>query len=74
LRKSAQARRAGSSPRRLKEQGEKEDGGGRGKEAGTKHYCKLKNENCKVQNYKISRGRKKKEGSWDQLTGNKEQR
>jgi hypothetical protein len=26
------------------------------------------------QNYKISKGRKKKEGSWDQLTGNKEQR
>jgi hypothetical protein len=51
-----------------------EGAGGRKQEAGTKHYCKLKNENCKVQNYKISRGRKKKEGSWDQLTGNKEQR
>ena len=32
LRKSAQARRAGSSPRRLKEQGEKEDAGGRKQE------------------------------------------
>jgi hypothetical protein len=40
-----------------------EGAGGRKQEAGTKHYCKLKNENCKGQNYKISRGRKKKEGS-----------